>query len=168
MELAPRQHGLEHIARIQCAVRLARADNGVQLVDEQNDLSVAVLDIVQHRLQTFLKLTSVFCTGNQCSHIQCKNLLVLQALRHIASDDTLSQSLDNGCFTDAGFTDQHRVVLCLSGQNTDHITNLRIPADHGIKLLVSRLLHKILTVFLQRVIGCLRVVTGHPLIAADG
>ena len=77
MQFPPRQHGLEHIAGIQCTVRLARTNDCVQLIDEQNDLSVAVLHIIQHRLQTFLELTPVFRARHQRPHIQCKNLFIL-------------------------------------------------------------------------------------------
>ena len=39
MQLAARQRGLEHVAGVHGAFGLARADHGVQLVDEQDDLA---------------------------------------------------------------------------------------------------------------------------------
>ena len=39
VQLAARQHGLQQIAGVHGAFGLARADHGVQLVDEQNDLA---------------------------------------------------------------------------------------------------------------------------------
>ena len=162
------QHGLQHIARIQCAVGLAGTDNGMQFIDEQNDLSVTVLHIIQYGLQTFLEFTSVFGTGYQCAHIKCEDLLILQSLRDIALDDTLCQTLHHGGLTDTGFTDQHGVILCLTGQDTYHITDLAVTSDDGIQLLVPCFLHQILPVFFQCIIGCFRVVTGDSLVASYG
>ena len=167
MQLASGKHGLEHIARIHTALRLARANDGMQLINEQNNLSFAVLHILQHRFQTLLKFTPVFGTGNQRTHIQGKYLLILQSLRDIPPDYPLRQAFHHSCFTDAGFTDEHGVILRLSGQNTDDVAYLRISADHRIQLLVSGLLHQILAVFFQRVISGLRVIAGNSLIAAN-
>ena len=52
-------------------------------------------------------------------------LLVFQAVRNIAPDDTLSQTFYSGCFTNTGFTDQNRIVFRLTGKDTDHVTDLR-------------------------------------------
>ena len=72
VQLASCQHGLQHVARIHGAVGLACAHDGVQLIDKQNDLSVAVLHFLQHRFQAFLKLAPVFGACHQRTHIQCK------------------------------------------------------------------------------------------------
>ncbi len=48
MQLAARQHRLEQVARIHAALGFARAHNGMQLVDEQDDAAVAGLDVVQN------------------------------------------------------------------------------------------------------------------------
>ena len=42
MQLSPRQHGLQYIARVHSAVRLARAYYQMQLVDKQYYLAVAL------------------------------------------------------------------------------------------------------------------------------
>ena len=113
MQLPSGQHGLEHISGIQRAVRLACAHNGMQLVYEKNDLAVAALHILQHRLQPLLELAPVLCPGHQCPHVQGENLLVLQPLGHVPSDDTLGQALHYCSLAHAGLADQHRVVLGL-------------------------------------------------------
>ena len=138
----------------------------MQLVNKQNDLPVAVLHILKNCLQSFLKFTTVFGTCYKRSHIQCKYLFILQTLGHISADDTLCQSLYHRSFTYTGLTDQYRIVFCLPRQNTDDISNLIIPADHRVKLLISRLFYQILSVFGKRVIGCLGIVRGHSLIAS--
>ena len=52
----PRQRRLEHVGRVHGAFRGARADDGVQLVDEQDDVARGVLHFLQHGLETLLEL----------------------------------------------------------------------------------------------------------------
>ena len=47
MELAARQLGLEHIRGIRSTLRRTRADDGVQLVDEEDDFSLRLSDLFQ-------------------------------------------------------------------------------------------------------------------------
>ena len=86
----------------------------MQLIDEQDDLSFALLYFFQNSFQTFLKFTSIFSTGYQRTHIQGKQLLIFQAVRNITTDYSLRQTFYNGCFTNTRFTDQHRIIFGLS------------------------------------------------------
>ena len=161
MQLAPGQHGLEQIACIHAAFGFASAHNGVQLIDEQDDLAFRFADLFQHRLEPLFKFAPVFGTGNQGAHIQGKDRPVLQTLRHISPDDSLGQSFGNGRLAHARLANEHRIVLGFPGQNPHHIADFGIPADHRIQLLAAGPLHQIGAVFLQSVIGVLRVVGIH-------
>ena len=119
----------------------------MQLINEQNNLAIAVLDILENRLQTLLKLTAVFCTRDQRTHVQRENLLILQIVRHIALHDALRETLDDRRLADAGLADQYRIVFCLSRQNPYDIADLLVSADDRIKLVVLCLLHQLLAVF---------------------
>ena len=77
VKFASCQHGLEHIAGIHGAVCFAGSYDRMQLIDEQNDVPVGCLDIVQNSLQALLELAAVLRTGNQRSHVQGEDLLVL-------------------------------------------------------------------------------------------
>ena len=138
----------------------------MQLIDEQNDLPFGFFHFLQYRFQTLFKLTSVFSSGDQSPHIQRKQFLVFQTSRYIAAHDTLRQPFYDSRLTDTRFTDQHRVVLGLTGQDTDHVTDLGITSDHRVQLLLPRTLHQVKTVFCQGIIGCFRIVRRHPLVAA--
>ena len=48
-ELAAREHRLQQIGRVDRALRRARADDRVQLVDEEDDLAGRVLDLARGR-----------------------------------------------------------------------------------------------------------------------
>jgi len=111
MELTACQHRLEHIAGIHGTFGRPSTDQGVQLVDEQNDLPLRLLHLLENGLQTFLKLPAVFGTGNQRAQVQRNDALVTQTLGHIALDDALRQALHNGRLAYAGLANQHRVVF---------------------------------------------------------
>ncbi|MNS52490.1 hypothetical protein D3C72_852070 [compost metagenome] len=111
VQLTAGKGGLQEVGRVHRAIGLAGADQRVHLVDEQDDAAVFGLHLVQHSLQTLFKLTAIFRTGNQRAHIERHQLLVLQAFGHVAIDDAQRKTFGNRRFTDAGFTDQHGIVL---------------------------------------------------------
>ena len=166
MQLPSRKHGLQHVSRIQGSVRLSGSHNGMKLVDEQDYLAVAVFYILKNRLQTLLKLAPVLGTRHQRTHIQCEYLLILKPLGHIPLDNTLSKAFHHRSLAHTGLSDENRVVLCLSGENPDDVADLTVPSDHGIQLLIPCLLYQLLPVLVQGIVGCLRVVRGHSLIAS--
>jgi len=77
VELAPGQHGLEHIAGIHGTFGLARADDGVQFVDKKDDSPLGGLDLLQHGLEALLELAPVLGPGNERPDIQGEDGLVL-------------------------------------------------------------------------------------------
>ena len=139
----------------------------MQLIDEQDNPALGLLHLVQHGLQPFLKFAPVLGACHQRAHIQGEHGLILQRGGNLLLDDPLCQPLHNGGLTHAGFTDEHRVILRLPGQDPDDVPDLLVTADDRIHLLVPGLLHKIRAVLFQRVVGSLRVVGGDSLIAPD-
>ena len=168
VQLAPGQHGLEQVARVHGTVGLAGTHDGVQLINEEDDLALALLDLIQDALQALLKLAAVLCTGHQRAHVQAEHGAVLQVLGHIAAHDPLGQALGDGGLANTRLTDQAGVVLGLTGQDTDDVADLLITADHGVQLLLPGQIDQILAIFLQGVVGILGVVVGHALVAAHG
>ena len=59
VELAAGQHGLEQVARVHGPLGRARAHHGVQLVDEENDLTAGFLDFLEDRLKPVLEFAAV-------------------------------------------------------------------------------------------------------------
>ena len=98
VKLTSGKHRFQHIACIHCSV----------------SLTFTLLYFFKDCFQTFLKLTSVFGTCHQSTHVQCKNLLILQTFRHIFCHDSLCKTLDCCCFTYTRLTDKHRIVLGLT------------------------------------------------------
>jgi len=111
VQLAAGQHRLQHVGGVDGALGRARADHGVQLVDEQDDLAGGLDDLLQHRLEALLELAPVLRAGHERPHVERDDALVLQALGHVTPDDALREPLDDGRLADAGLADEDRVVL---------------------------------------------------------
>uniref|UniRef100_A0A0N4ZD53 PE-PGRS family protein n=1 Tax=Parastrongyloides trichosuri TaxID=131310 RepID=A0A0N4ZD53_PARTI len=151
VQFAARQRRLEQVGSVHGPVALARADQGVHLVDEEDDLALGGGDLVQHGLQPLLELAAVFSARNQGAHIERQDFLVLQAFRHVAVDDAQGQALDDGGLADAGLADQDGVVLGATGQHLDGAADLLVAADDGVDLAVARGLGQVAGVAFQRV-----------------
>ena len=89
----------------------------MELVNEEDDGALGGLDLRQEGLEALLELTPKLCPGHQRSEVERQHLLVLQALRNIPHGDALRDAFDDGGLSDAGFTDQHRVVLGSAAQH---------------------------------------------------
>ena len=132
------------------------ADDGVQLVDEGDDLAVGALDLLEDGLQPLLELAAVLRPGDHRAHVQRDQPLAPQRLRDVTGDDPLGQALDHGGLADAGFADQHRVVLGAPGQHLDHSPDLRVPPDDRVDLALAGALGEVDAVLLQRLVAALR------------
>ena len=159
------KHRLQHISRIHGSVCFSCAYDQVKLINKENNISLAFFHFLQNRLQTFLKLASVLGSCYKGAHVQGKNLFVFQSLRNVSGNDSLRQSFNGSGFTYARFTDQNRIVLCLTGKNPDNISDLRITANYRIQLLVAGFFHQILSVLIESIIGCFRIVADDSLIS---
>ncbi len=69
VQLTARQSRLEEVGRIHCAIGLARADQRVHLVDEEDDVAASRFDFVQHRFQALLELAAILRASNERAHI---------------------------------------------------------------------------------------------------
>ena len=70
VQLAARERGLEQVRGVHRAVGLARADDGVHLVDEQDDAAGRGRHLLQHGLEPLLELAAVFRAGDQRAHVE--------------------------------------------------------------------------------------------------
>ena len=165
MQFAPRQHRFQQVARVHRPVGLARADDGVQLVDEEDDLALRRLHLVQDRFQTLFKLAPELRPRDQRAHIQREQHPVAQVLGYVAFRDTDRQPLRDRGLADAGFADQAGIVLGFPRQDPDHVPDLVVPPDHGIELLALRLFGQIRAVLFQYVVGRLGIVARHLTVA---
>ena len=138
LQFSARQRGLHHIARVQRPLRCSSADHVVQFVDEQDDLAAGCLDFVQHGLEPFFKLATKARARHHAAQVQFDQAPVHQVFRHVAVDDALRQSFDDGRLAHTGIADQHRVVLRAACQHTHDTHDLVVASDHRVELGIAR------------------------------
>ena len=142
LKVAARQRGLEDIRGVGAALRGARADDGVQLVDKEDDV-LALLDLVDSVLDPLLKLAAVLRARDHARQIERHDTLVAQVLGHLAVDDFQCQTLRDRGLAHAGLADQAGVVLGAAGKDLHNPFDLLFPADDRIDLAVPRRLRQI-------------------------
>ena len=164
--LSARQHRLEDIARVHCAVGLSRPDDGVYLVDEKDYPALACLDLAEYGFKTFLKLAAELCARNKRAHVERENSATLEIFGYVAAHYTLCQSLGYCGLAHARLTYKAGIVLGLTGEDADDVSYLLVTSYYRVELLRTRQLHKILTVLFQCVVGGFGVVGGHLTVSA--
>src|SRR6185369_3975331 len=70
-ELAASEHWLEHVSGIHRAFRFARADDGVQLIDEDDELTFAFGNLFEHGFEPLLEFSAEFGASDERSEVEC-------------------------------------------------------------------------------------------------
>jgi len=156
-QLAARQHRLEQVGGVHRALGGARADDRVQLVDEQDDPALGALHLLEHGLEALLELAAVLRAGEQGADVERDHAPVAQRLGHVARDDALGEALDDRGLADARVADQHRVVLRAPREHLDHAPDLVVAADDRVELAGLGLCGEVAAELLERLRGLLGV-----------
>ena len=125
--------------RIEAQNRLAKA------LWELGDLAGALRDLADDRLQALLELPAELRAGKQAGEVKREDLLALQWLGDIPRGDALRKALDDGRLADAGFADEHRVVLGAAAEDLHHALELACTTDHRVELLLACELREVAT-----------------------
>ena len=150
VQLAARQGGFEHIARVHRAFGFARTDHGVNFVDEKDDLAVGFFDIGQHRFQALFKFAAVFGASQEGGKIQREQALAFQAFRHFAIDDALRQAFHDGGFAHPRLADEDGVVFVAPLQDLHGAADFLVAADDRVNLALLGARGDVNGVFFQR------------------
>ena len=167
MQIAAGERRLENVAGVHGALGGTRAHDGVELIDEQDDLALGFLHFFEYGLQAVLELAAVLGAGDQRAHVELDKVAVAQGARHVAGHDTLGDALDDSSFADARLADEHGVVLGAAGQDLDGTTDLVGTADDRVELAGAGKVADIATVLLQRLKLGLVLGRRHAVIAAQ-
>ena len=144
LQLAARKHGLEHLRGVDRAFRGTRTDQGVDLVDEEDDVAAST-NFLEDLLEALFEVTAVARTSDKRTHIEAVDLLVLDGFGHIAGNDCLSEAFDNGGLTDAWLTNQNRVVLRAAREDLHDALHFSATANHRVKLVFAGSLGEVTT-----------------------
>jgi Protein of unknown function (DUF3170). len=134
----------------------------VQLVDEHDVAAFGRGQLLHHRLEPLLEFAPVLGAGQQQADVEGDDLLVPQRLGDVAVHDPLGQPLHDGGLAHAGLADQHRIVLGPAGEHLHHPADFLVPSDDRIELSLPGLVGEVPGISLQRLIGLLRRLVGHP------
>ena len=166
-QLAAGQHRLEHVAGVHRALAgRAGADDGVQLVDERDDLPVGVLDLVEHGLEPLLELAAVLRAGDHRAEVERDDRLprsdsgTSPATIRWARPSTTAVLPTPGSPISTGLFLVRRDSTC---------TTRRISVSRpmtGSSLPSRARVGEVDAVLLQRLVGALRVRAGDPGAAA--
>ena len=133
VQLTAGQGRLEHVAGVHPALAAAaRADQGVQLVDEDDQLIAVLPDLVDEPLHPLLEVAAVPGARDHAGQLELHHPLARQRLRHVLVHDALGDALDDRGLAHPGLADQHRVVLAPAGQHLHGLLDLVVPADHRV------------------------------------
>ena len=115
----------------------------MDLIDEEDDVALRVGHLLDDGLQPLLKLTFIFGTSQESTHIEREELLVFQVLRHVATHDALSQTFHDGRLTRTRLTYQDRIVLGAARENLQHAAYLLVTANHRIEFALAGILYQV-------------------------
>jgi hypothetical protein len=127
----------------------------VQFVDEDDDLSRSLLDLLEHGLQPLLELAAVLGPGDHAAEVERDQLAVLQRLRNVSVHDALREPLDDRRLADAGLADEDRVVLRAAREHLDRPADLLVSPDDRVELALARVLGEVAAEALERLVGVL-------------
>src|SRR4051794_37280274 len=154
LQLTARQRRLEDGGRVDRALGRARADEVVELVDEQDDVP-ALGDLLHHLLEALLELAAVLRARDQGGQVQRVDLLALEDLGHVAVRDPLGEALDDRRLADAGLADEHGVVLRAPREDLHDPLDLGLAPDDGVELRVGGELRQVAPELVEQLRGLL-------------
>ena len=166
-QFAPGQRGLEHVGRVHGTLGRSRADQGVQLVDEQDDLTLRIADLLQDGFQAVLELAAVLRASHHAGEIEGDEPLVAQRFWDVAGGDALRNTLGNGGLAHAGLADEHRVVLGAAAEHLHHAPDFLVATDHRVDLLLLGQRREVASVLVERLELALGLLISDALAATD-
>ena len=110
LDLAARERGLQDVRRVHRALGVARADEVMHLVDDEDDVA-ELFDLFDQSLHAALKLAAELRPGDERRQIHQIDLFALQLVGDVLVDDALRKPLGDGRLADARLADQAGVVL---------------------------------------------------------
>ena len=160
LQLAAGERRLQDRGRVDRALGGARADEVVELVDEQDDVA-ALGDLLHHLLQALLELAAVLRARDERRQVERVDLLALQELGHLVRRDARGEALDDGGLADARLADQHGVVLRAAREDLHHALDLGLAPDDRVELALGGELRQVAAELVEE-LRALRLLARRP------
>src|SRR5690606_14050534 len=144
-QLAGGERGLEDGRGVHRRLRgRARADDGVDLVDEEDDVA-AVLQLFHHGLQALFEFAAELGAGDHAGEIEREDFGAAQLFGNVELGLAVArlvnlegQPLGQGGLPYAGFAHEQRVVLAAAAEYLHHAAQLGHAAYQRVDLALSR------------------------------
>ena len=163
LQLSASQGGLHHVGGVNGTLGAASANDGVNLVDEEDDRAPGGHDLVHDRLEPLLELAAELGAGDQARHVEPQDPLVLEGVRHASRGDGLGEALDDRRLADASLAQQHRVVLGAARERLDRLTHHALAGHDGVEPPLAGELRQVPAELLQGAVPVLGVGVGDSL-----
>ena len=158
---------LEHVRCVGGAFGRAGADDGVEFVDEEDDLAFRGCHFLEKCLEPIFELAAELRTGDHRADIHGNDAFVLERFRHVSRDDAPREPLHDGRLADARFADKDRIILCAARKDLHRAPDLVVAADHRIDLALAGKLSEIASIFLESLVFAFGILIGHALVSAN-
>ena len=123
--------GFDDVAGVHGAFRAPGSDDGMKFVDKEDDVLIAP-DLIHDGLDAFFELAAIFGACDHEGEVEGDDFFIAQDFRHIAADDFLSQSFDDGGFANTSFTDEDGIVFGPAAEDLDDPLDFALPPDDWI------------------------------------
>ena len=148
LEFAAGEGRLEHVRRVQAARRAAGAHDGVELVDEQDQVGVR-LGFLDDGLEALLEVAAVFGAGHHRGDVQRQDAFLRQGGGDVPGGDPEGDALHDGGLAHARLADEHRIVLLAPPEDLDHAGDLHVTPHDRIQLPFAGRLREVVAEFLD-------------------
>jgi hypothetical protein len=105
----------------------------VKFINEGDDATVRLINFFQHCLEAFLKLAAKLGPRDESREVERDDLLALETVGNVTSDNALCEALDDSGFADARFANENGVVLGSAREHLGNATDLGVPPDNGVE-----------------------------------
>ncbi len=102
-------------------------------------------------LESLLEVATKTRAGQESGRIEREYLGALEDVGHVAVEETGRQTFGHGGLADAGFADEHRVVLSPAAQDLNRALQLVGTADQRIQLASLGAFREVHTICRQRI-----------------
>ncbi len=123
---------LEHVCRIHAALRVACANDSVNLVDEQYHVGI-LGELGKDGLYTLLEFAAVFRSRHNRGHVEGNHALVEKNPRDLALVYAQGEAFHDSALTHTRLAYEHGVVLLAARKNLCETLYLRFPSHHGVE-----------------------------------
>jgi hypothetical protein len=144
------EHRLEHVRGVHRALGAAGAQDGVQLVHEQDDGALGLLDLGQDGLQALLELAAVLGAGHHAGEVERDDAHAAQRVGDVGGGDAAGQALHDRGLAHAGLADEHRVGLPAAGEDLDDLLDLLVAADDRVDAALAGVFGEVVAELVER------------------